>query len=269
MTDPTHLTTTALDGYLRHALPADEYQKVRVHLDHCELCWQAWNRYRWDTARASPLYAQLAEFLGEDLQPYYDSSRALATDWDRADPHTTHEIADFFRRSTSYLYNLTIWEASGNRPDYLQAALPVLLRHGSRRVLDYGCGIGSDTLRLHHGGYDVTGCDFQSPSTAFLRWRSGNTIPVIEPSELDRIPPPDTLWIIDTLDHLSDIEDSLGSLLSVADLVICENIAVQRTHGRQRFHHRRPHSEITELFSSHGLAPSTTTPDVIMFWMRA
>lgn len=269
MTSPAHLPTTVLDAYLHHTLPPRKHHHIRGHLDRCEPCWQAWNRHRWDAARPSPLYAQLAEFLGADFRPYFDSSRALAAEWDDANPRTDHDIAQFFRTSTSYLYNLAIWEASGNRPDYLAHALPTLARHGIRTVLDYGCGIGSDTLPLHHSGFDVIACDFDSPSTAFLRWRSGWAIPVVEPDKLGSITEVDTLWVIDSLDHLTDIETSLGALLSVVDLVVTENVTLNRTHGHQRFHHRRPFPELTALFARHGLIPSTTqagTP--IMYWTR-
>ena len=39
------------------------------------------------------------------------------------------------------------------------------------RILDYGCGIGSDGLLLLEAGYRVEFADFDNPSTAFLRWR--------------------------------------------------------------------------------------------------
>lgn len=269
MTSPAHIPATVLDGYLNHTLPPTDHQQIHAHLGYCEHCWQAWNRHRWNAARPSPLYTQLADFLGPAFHPYFDSSRALAAEWDTADPRTDHDIAQFFRTSTSYLYNLVIWDASGHRPDYLTHALPVLARHGTRTVLDYGCGIGSDTLPLHHSDFNVVGCDFYSPSTAFLHWRSDGTIPVIEPGELGSITEPDTLWVIDTLDHLTDIESSLGPVLSVVDLVVTENLTLNRGHGRQRFHYRRPLPEITTLFAGHGLIPSITAADApIMFWTR-
>jgi hypothetical protein len=134
MTSPAHLPNTVLDGYLHHTLPPSNHQQVRAH-HCCQPCWQAWNRHRWDAARSSPLYTQLAEFLGAAFRPHFDSSRALAAEWDVANPHTDHDIAQFFRTSTSYLYNLAIWEVSGNRPDYFTHALPILARHGTRTTV--------------------------------------------------------------------------------------------------------------------------------------
>lgn len=124
-----------------------------------------------------------------------------------------------------------------------------------------------DGVRLEQ--FRVIGCDFHSPSTAFLRWRSEHTIPVIEPGQLDSITEVDTLWVIYTLDHLTDIETSLGTLLSAVGPVITENLSITRAHGRQRFHYRRPFPELTALFAHHGLIPhiaAAGTP--IIHWTR-
>ena len=269
MPGPAHLPPSVLDGYLNHTRPTEHHQQIRAHLDTCERCWRAWNRHRWDAASTSPVYGQLVEFLGTGFRPYFDSSRALATEWDAADPRTEHDIAQFFRTSTSYLYNLAIWEASGNRPAYVSLALPTLAERGTRTVLDYGCGIGSDAIPLQQAGFGVVGCDFQSPSTAFLHWRSQGAVPVIEPSELDSVEAPDTLWLIDTVDHLTDIKTSLGATLSAVDLMVTENLTIPRGHGPQRFHHRRPFTHLFAHFAQFGLTPSVasaTTP--IMFWTR-
>src|ERR1044072_1186672 len=39
------------------------------------------------------------------------------------------------------------------------------------RLLDYGCGIGSDGLLLLEAGYRVEFADFANPSVEYLRWR--------------------------------------------------------------------------------------------------
>lgn len=269
MTNGAHPTAPMLARYLNRKLTTEDQRRVRRHLDGCQRCWAAWNRHRWDAARHSPLYTQLAQFLGADFQPYFDSSRALTAEWNAADPQTEEATTDFFRGSNSYLYNLVIWEASGNRPDYVAQARPLLARHRTRIILDYGCGIGSDALVLRAHGYAVTGCDYDSPSTRFMRWRSNDAIPLIEPAYLDRAPTADTLWIIDTLDHLADIDASLETVLSSVHLVITENLTDDRAHGRQRFHHRRPFLETALAFSRYGLTPrKTTSVDTIMVWER-
>jgi SAM-dependent methyltransferase len=256
-----------LDGYLSLRQPAAMRARMRTHLDGCEPCWRRWNRVRWDAAAEHPLHGQLARFLGAGFRPYFDSSKALAAEWDAADPRTVREVAEFFRASTSYLYNLVIWEASGNRPRYLDAALDALHRHAVHTVLDYGCGIGSDAIALTEHGFTVTGCDYQSPSTAFMRWRAHGAIRVVEPGDAAAA---DALWIIDALDHLPDIEQSLGRMLTAATVVVTEDLREDREHGRQRFHHRRPYGDVLDLFGRYGLAPTTPAAarSAVLVWTK-
>ncbi|WP_231973964.1 class I SAM-dependent methyltransferase [Pseudonocardia sp. HH130630-07] len=239
---------------------------MRSHLDACRGCWDRWNRYRWDAALAHPLLDQLADFLGEDYRPYIDSSRALADDWDLADPQTPAEVAAFFQTSTNYLYNLAIWEASGNRPAYLNATLPVLQALPVRTVLDLGSGIGSDAIALQAAGFRVTTCDFDSPSTRFCAYRADMTLPRICPTVVSSEHAADVLWCIDTLDHLPDPDHTLNALLPLALAVVTEDLDENRAHGRQRFHHRHPPSQIRAMFERSDLRPHRAGPATV--WMR-
>src|SRR4051794_41957747 len=58
---------------------------------------------------------------------------------------------------------------TGTKRPYLEHLMR-LVPPGAR-VLDYGCGTGSDGLLLLEAGYRVEFADFDNPSTAFLRWR--------------------------------------------------------------------------------------------------
>jgi hypothetical protein len=207
-----------LDDYLHQRLPGPQHAILRDHLDTCPWCWTIWNRYRWDAAAGHPLLAALRDFLGSSYRPYLDSSRALRDEWIAAQPRTTAEIRHFFENSEAYLYNLVIWHASGNRPGYVTAARPYLT--GARIILDFGSGIGQDTIDLRNLGHAVLPCDLPCPSARFMRYRlrqAGHDHRVADPRRLDPPPPADTLWIIDTLDHLPDIPAALGPVLRRVD----------------------------------------------------
>lgn len=262
-----------LGGYLRHALDPHEMGAIREHLDRCEDCWVTWNRFRWDKAEGTSLYRELRAFLGNSFTPYLDSSRELAREWEEAAPTCQTEVENFYRQSVSYLYNLAIWEASGNRPPYIQNAAQKLARAGSSVILDYGCGIGSDVIGLRELGFTVVPCDFISPSVEFLRWRLSNLgqpTNVFEPSKLDSAPKQDSLWVIDTLDHLPDVEECLGRLLTEMCLVVCEDLGSNRAHGKQGFHYRRSLDEIETIFNRYGLYLATVNnpADPLMYWKR-
>jgi SAM-dependent methyltransferase len=209
-------------------------------------------------------------FVGPRFKYGFDSSTALAYEWEQATHHTPTEAAEFFRRSHSYLYNLAIWEASGNRPAYVAVAAPLLSRLKSKRLIDYGCGIGSDTLALRSLGMHVTPCDFDSPSTRFFQWRACRLRQdghFYEPGCLPRDLRADALWIIDTLDHLPDLELNIGPILARVQIVVCEQLAQNRGHGSQGFHHRRPSGEIASLFGRYGFRLEISRQEV-QGWIR-
>jgi hypothetical protein len=250
-----------LGGFLNGTLAAGEAPLMRAHLDTCPSCWKTWNAFRWERASRTSLYRDLRAFLGPRFRHGFDSSRALAREWDKAAPATPGDTADFFRASTSYLYNLAIWEASGNRPPYVDEAVPLLNALGARSIIDYGSGIGSDTLALRRLGFEVTPCDYHSPSTRFFQWRArrtGQDPSVCEPERLPTGADADTLWIIDTLDHLPDPLASIGTLLASVSTIICEQLAADRGHGRQGFHYRRPASETAAMLTGYGFRPTAS-----------
>jgi SAM-dependent methyltransferase len=108
---------------------------------------------------------------------------------------------------------------TGTKLPYLQE----LMRHvppGSR-VLDYGCGIGSDGLLLLEAGYRVEFADFDNPSAAFLRWRlerRGFDAPV---HDLDKDVPGgfDAAYAFDVIEHVPDAFAFLGEMEKRAALV--------------------------------------------------
>jgi SAM-dependent methyltransferase len=245
---------------------------ARGHLDVCEACWQEWNRYRWDKAEGTALYEQMRVYLGGSFTRYLDSSRMLAARWRRAAPASDDEIRAFYQGETAYLYNLVIWEASGNRPQYVQHAVPHLRAATITTIIDYGCGVGSDAIALRERGFTVVPVELPSPHAEFARWRmrrARQPDTIAGPRDAAELPAADALWLIDTLDHLPDIQRALGPQLACARLVITENLRNSRAHGTQGFHHRRPFAEIQATFARYGLRAATTGPDdPLTCWLR-
>jgi 2-polyprenyl-3-methyl-5-hydroxy-6-metoxy-1,4-benzoquinol methylase len=103
------------------------------------------------------------------------SLREMADAWRRADPKTPEEILTFYATTDLYIWELMQWHASEARRPYWQALQEVVGRFspakGYRRVLDFGCGIGTDGLYLANRGYDVTLADVDSPTFRFARHR--------------------------------------------------------------------------------------------------
>ena len=254
--------------YLERRLPPDEQTQVKTHLDSCQQCWGTWNRFRWDRARGTRGYAELQEYLGNDFQEYLDSSWELARDWDRRNPQTPAEVEAFYRETPYYLYNLIIWQESGNRPPYITYAEPFLLIYGCHTVCDFGCGIGTDGLLLLEKGYKVIFCEFDNPASRFLRWRLQQRnleARFVEPHEIASITGVDTLWAMDVLDHLSNPQAALHPLLHQVHTFFYEPDIRGKSHGRQRFHLHHEEASLRRVFEGYGLQRDSSSQQLSLW----
>jgi GT2 family glycosyltransferase len=117
----------------------------------------------WDRQEAA---IELREYLGAgyDRQKLWNHRNGV-----EREARESADEASFYRESEAYLYDLTVFSMSGTKDPYLNALRGLLAPNA--KVLDYGCGIGSDGLELLEAGYDVAFADFDNPSTRYLRWR--------------------------------------------------------------------------------------------------
>jgi SAM-dependent methyltransferase len=159
---------------------------------------------------------ELREYLGESFEP--ERLRRYAEQLDDEFAACGDEAA-FYRTSTGYLYNLAAFAMTATKLPYLRE-LTRRVPPGSR-VLDYGCGIGSDGLLLLESGYRVEFADFDNPSTRYLRWRlkrRGLDAPV---HDLTRHVPGgfDAAFAFDVIEHVPDPFALLSELDARARLV--------------------------------------------------
>ncbi|MDQ6775805.1 MAG: glycosyltransferase [Actinomycetota bacterium] len=126
----------------------------------------------------------------------------------------------FYRTSELYLYDLTAFAMSGSKDPY-RRTLSLLLAPGAS-VLDYGCGIGSDGLRLLEAGYRVSFADYENPSTRYLLWRLAQRKLSAEFYDLDAGVPGgfDAAYAFDVIEHLEDPFAFLAELERRAGIVV-------------------------------------------------
>ncbi|HEX4106516.1 MAG TPA: methyltransferase domain-containing protein [Solirubrobacteraceae bacterium] len=161
---------------------------------------------------------------------------------------------EFYRRSEGYLYNLTAFAMSRTKVPYLQDL--VRLCPPPARLLDYGCGIGSDGLALSAAGYDVSFADFDNPSTRYLRWRlQRRGLDGVAVYDLDRDPPPggfDLAFAFDVLEHVADPFALLDELERRARIVLVN--VLEPVADDVEVHHRElPVQALIDHATTHGL----------------
>jgi SAM-dependent methyltransferase len=124
--------------------------------------------------------AEVSSFTGRStdacLARIRDYSMAeLAAAWREADPRDAQAMLDFYRSTDLYIWEQLQWHASPDRGSYWKA-LRLLIRDfppsaGFGRVLEFGAGIGTDSLFLATQGYAVTLVDVDGPAFRFARHR--------------------------------------------------------------------------------------------------
>ena len=113
-------------------------------------------------------WAELKEYLegkGLEFSPAQMTGRDKMVEDEFAGYKSTIQ---FYKRNWSYLYHLTAFDLDQWKVPYFQ-----LLFEQIRpcQVLDYGCGIGADGLRLARHGFDPAFADYKSRCTDYLKWR--------------------------------------------------------------------------------------------------
>jgi SAM-dependent methyltransferase len=162
--------------------------------------------------------AELKEYLGDS----YDHARLQR--YEEAVDEELAQVGDeptLYRTSQMYLYNLTAFAMSRTKEPYV-SDLTDLVPPGSR-VLDYGCGIGSDGLLLLEAGYQVGFADFANPSTEYLRWRlrkRGLEAPIYDLDDDTPGPGWDAAYSFDVIEHVEDPLAFLTNLERLANLVV-------------------------------------------------
>jgi GT2 family glycosyltransferase/SAM-dependent methyltransferase len=161
--------------------------------------------------------AELQAYLGDEFDQDLLTGHEYQVDAER-DRAVDEET--FYRTSRMYLYDLTVFAMSGTKAPYL-ADLLAEVRPGAS-LLDYGCGIGADGLRLADAGYRVSFADFANPSTEYLRWRlarRGLDADVFD-LDADDIPPGfDAAYSFDVIEHVEDPFGFLAELEQRAEVV--------------------------------------------------
>ncbi len=150
---------------------------------------------------------ELRAYLGDDYDESLLHGHVAAVD---DEEHASPDEATFYRTSRMYLYDLTAFAMAGTKIPYLRD-LQRIVRPGAR-LLDWGCGIGTDGLRLLDAGYKVSFADFANPSTEYLRWRldrRGLDAPVYD---LDGDDVPGGFGLAYSLDVIEHVDDPFGFL---------------------------------------------------------
>jgi glycosyltransferase involved in cell wall biosynthesis len=160
--------------------------------------------------------AELKTYLGDSYDELVLRGHQQAVDAEEA---AAADELTFYRTSTAYLYDLTVFAMSGTKRPYRET---IMRRIGpGSRLLDYGCGIGSDGLRFLEAGYRVEFADFDNPSTSYLRWRLAQRGLEVAVHDVEQGVAGgfELAYCFDVIEHVDDPFAFLASIEATADLV--------------------------------------------------
>jgi SAM-dependent methyltransferase len=193
--------------------------------------------------------AELRAYLGARFD------RARLVGWQEqleAEAAAIGDEARLYRESEAYLYNLTAFAMTGTKDAYRDVVASLAPAGG--RLLDVGCGIGSDGLDLLERGFAVTFADFDNPSTRYLRWRLQRRGLAADVVDLDAAPLPggfDVAYAFDVLEHVEDPFALLRAMEGSAR-VVCVN-ALETSPDETALHRELPVEAIVAWARSRGL----------------
>lgn len=230
---------------------------MRDHVDNCTSCWNKLVALRWEMAEDTLDLLELKGFLGPDFIYGCDSSWSLANEWNLHNRTSNDSILDFYRNTKWYVYNLSLWTACGQRPNYISLANELLRNFNITSLLDYGSGIGTDALEFASLGFDVETIEINKWCNSFLKWRiERRNIDIdmhAEPATIVR--DFDLLWCMDVIEHLQDPIASLSPLLRKCRLFIYDSEFDGNSGGRHPFHFRHDERKLKEAWHDLGFGP--------------
>jgi SAM-dependent methyltransferase len=171
------------------------------------------------------LAEDVCEYLHEPVDQFArvcgDSTQRLVRLWHEGGPRDAERILGYYREhGKDYIGDLAGWHLG--RSWWFQHEHAVLSEYGVRTLLDFGCGIGTDSLMMADNGFDVTLADASPGLLDFAEWRAARHGIVLSGSVL--IPDGqewldaryDAIFLLDVLEHLPDYDEVATRLAAKA-----------------------------------------------------
>ncbi|HEX5476191.1 MAG TPA: class I SAM-dependent methyltransferase [Vicinamibacterales bacterium] len=179
-------------------------------------------------------YAGVAD-LAEVRRRCQQASAALKDEWhEHVDAGSRESVERFYHASDAYIYELMWWHTLVDdlSPLAYVAALDFGTRHGCRRYLDFGAGVGSGAILFGRHGDAVTIADISAPLLAFSQSRLARRAIPATAVDLTSEPLPraavDLVTAMDVFEHLADPGATVDA---IADALVPGGFLFGRFHA--------------------------------------
>jgi len=143
--------------------------------------------------------------------------------WEKQGPMTDERGKAFYKQTTNYMYELGEWHlfVDNKRESDVQLVKEVVAMK-PKNVLDFGGGVGLNSLMLARAGLDVTLADLESTSLKFAKFRAERHKQTLKlwQTDIEAMPPDatyDVILCLDVLEHLPSaiLEDTVNKLVKL------------------------------------------------------
>ncbi|MCQ9205067.1 MAG: class I SAM-dependent methyltransferase [Omnitrophica bacterium] len=179
------------------------------------------NKYLKHTISKNPVNSLLYQKTLEEISEYTKesveiveqkcrSSRSRDVNWENV---SENEIIDFYKNEERFLYELPLWNAECNRPEYIcRIITPYLKQNKIELIFEYGAGTGDIAMALAERGFKVIYSDINERLINFAKWRFARRKLDIDIYNLDinnQLPKSDCVISFDVLEHLKDLPQKI------------------------------------------------------------
>jgi SAM-dependent methyltransferase len=121
------------------------------------------------------IYQHLSEFTGlskqQVLRKVAQGVLPLTEEWFEKNPQTAEEKLELYKTTLGYLWDLTNWHTHSPQRIHDEKLAERVRAMKPRLVLDYGCGIGVNSLALARRGIKSFAFDVPSKTLEFCKYR--------------------------------------------------------------------------------------------------
>jgi len=80
-------------------------------------------------------------------------------------------LREFYSKTQNYMYELAEYHSTKDRNNLTLTCINIMKNNNIKKVLDFGCGIGQDSIIASMNNLEATACDIDGTTLQFARWR--------------------------------------------------------------------------------------------------